>query len=358
MSGPGAPAGDLRVDRLPDAVVEVDADCRIRMANAAAARLTGFSIDEMVGRPLSGALEPRKPDGGALIVGGWHPSTRLRSVSRMPEQEVWLRGAGGRPVRVLVTGRYERDGEGRLTGAVLVLRDAARRRPSSGDGIEVISTVSHELRSPLTSVKGYTSLLINRWERLGEDQKRMMLEQVHHDADRVTRLVTELLDISRLESGRLVLRRQMVDLPGLVNGVLEKVRMMEADLSARVQFPENFPRVYADPDKIEQVLTNLVENAAKYADPHSMQVLGAVEDGQVTVAVADRGDGIPDSDLPRVFTKFFRRAETRPTGSGLGLWISRGLVEAHGGRLVVESEVGRGSVFTFTLPSEPPGELT
>jgi signal transduction histidine kinase len=260
-------------------------------------------------------------------------------------------------VRALVTGRYERDPDGVLTGAVLVLRDGARRRSTAGDGIEVISTVSHELRSPLTSVKGYTSLLLNRWDRLGEDQKRMMLEQVHHDADRVTRLVTELLDISRLESGRLVLRRQMVDLVGLATGVVDKVRMMEPTLSAEVDFPDNCPRVYADPDKIEQVLTNLVENAAKYADPRSMRVSGVAADDEVTVSVADKGEGIPESDLPRVFTKFFRRAETRPTGSGLGLWISRGLVEAHGGRLVVESEVGRGSVFHFSLPIAPPDEL-
>ena len=357
MTDHAGPTGDLAVDRLPDAVLEVDAECRVQRANTAALQLTGYPAEALVGRLASEVLEPRRPDGGALVSNGFHPSARLPSVARIPEQEVWLRGARGRHVRALVTGRYERDADGRLTGAVLVLRDGARRRPSSGDGIEVISTVSHELRSPLTSVKGYTSLLLNRWERLGEDQKRMMLEQVHHDADRVTRLVTELLDISRLESGRLVLRRQLVDLPGLVNGVLEKVRMMEAELSAEVRFPENFPRVYADPDKIEQVLTNLVENAAKYADPHSMQVLGAVANGHVSVAVADRGEGIPDSDLPRVFTKFFRRAETRPTGSGLGLWISRGLVEAHGGRLVVESEVGQGSVFTFTLPLESPEEL-
>jgi PAS domain S-box-containing protein len=344
-------------DRLPDAVLEVDAGCVVRATNLAASELTGYRADELLGRSLGEALQPRAPDGRSLVAGGWHPSTRLRSVVRIPEQEIRLRAASGREVRALVTGRYERDEDGALTGAVLVLRDAARRRLGAADGIEVISTVSHELRSPLTSVKGYTSLLLNRWDRLGEDQKRMMLEQVHHDADRVTRLVTELLDISRLESGRLVLRRQMVDLVALVNAVLEKVRMMETTLSADVDFPDNFPHVYADPDKIEQVLTNLVENAAKYADPRSMRVHGEVGGGEVTVAVADKGEGIPDSDLPRVFTKFFRRAETRPTGSGLGLWISRGLVEAHGGRLVVESEVGRGSVFRFTLPVAPPEEL-
>jgi PAS domain S-box-containing protein len=344
-------------DRLPDGVLEVDAHCVVLAANTAAAALTGFPADQLVGHGLAEVLRPRRSDGGALLEGGWHPSARLRSVTRIPEQDVRLRGAGGREVRALVTGRYERDPDGELTGAVLVLRDGARRRSTAGDGIEVISTVSHELRSPLTSVKGYTSLLLNRWDRLGEDQKRMMLEQVHHDADRVTRLVTELLDISRLESGRLVLRRQMVDLVGLATGVVDKVRMMEPTLSAEVDFPDNCPRVYADPDKIEQVLTNLVENAAKYADPRSMRVSGVAADDEVTVSVADKGEGIPESDLPRVFTKFFRRAETRPTGSGLGLWISRGLVEAHGGRLVVESEVGRGSVFHFSLPIAPPDEL-
>ncbi|MGI8985032.1 MAG: ATP-binding protein [Acidimicrobiales bacterium] len=350
-------AATMAFDRLPDAVLDLDAACRVRSVNAAALALTGLDRAELVGRTLAEVLEPRRPDGQALCAEGWHPSARLPSVRRIPEQEVWLLAAGGRLVRTMVTGRYERDDAGTLTGAVLVLRDRARRRPGSGDGIEVISTVSHELRSPLTSVKGYTSLLLNRWDRLGEEQKRVMLEQVHHDADRVTRLVTELLDISRLESGRLVLRRQMVDLVPLVNGVLDKVRMMEARLVAKVDFGENFPHVYADPDKIEQVLTNLVENAAKYADPESLQVTGGLKDGTVTIAVADSGEGIPVSDLPRVFTKFFRRAETRPTGSGLGLWISRGLVEAHGGRLVVESEVGLGSVFRFTLPVDPPTEL-
>jgi len=352
MSGSGSPA-----DRLPDAVFELDADRRVLAANRAATELTGFEVEAIVGKALADALGPRDSEGRALWVDGWDRSTRLASVRRIPEQEVHLRGPRGQDIATLVTGRYERDQDGRITGVVLALRLRARRRSTTTDGMEVISTVSHELRAPLTSVKGYTSLLLNRWERLGEAQKRMMLEQVHHDADRVTRLVTELLDISRLESGRLVLRRQMVDVVGLVNGVVEKVRMVEAGLSAEIDFPDGFPRVYADPDKIEQVLTNLVENAAKYADPKTMRVSGAVLDGRVSVAVADRGEGIPESDLPRVFTKFFRRAETRPTGSGLGLWISRGLVEAHGGRLVVESELGRGSVFRFSLPIAPPDGL-
>jgi signal transduction histidine kinase len=311
----------------------------------------------MVGSALTELLEPRTPDGEPLWEAGWPPASRLRSVVRIPERQVYFRGAHGHEVRALVTGRYERGPDGVVSGAILIARDQARRHNMSADGIEVVSTVSHELRSPLTSVRGYTSLLLNRWDRLGDEQKRTMLEQVHHDAGRVTRLVSELLDISRLESGRLALRRQLVDMPVLVGDVLDNVRMMEPALEADVDFAAEFPRVYADPDKIEQVLTNLVENAAKYGNPQGMRVVGAVSDGLVSIAVADKGEGIPPADLRRVFSKFFRRAETRPTGSGLGLWISRGLVEAHGGELVVESEVGTGSTFRFTLPTAVPEEL-
>ena len=348
---------NVPLDHLPDAALALDRSCRIRAANVAAVALTGFRLDELSGQLADEILEPRAKDGRRLLAGGWHASTRLRSVRRIPEHEVRLRRADGTEVRTNVTGCYERDDGGEVVGALVLLRESGRRRQLAATGIEVVSTVSHELRAPLTSVKGYTSLLLNRWDRLGDTEKKAMLEQVHHDADRVTRLVTELLDISRLETGRLVLRRQMVDLASLVAGVIEKVRMEEPELEVEVAFSDGFPPVYADSDKIEQVLTNLVENAAKYADPKGLQVVGHTGAGEVSVAVVDKGNGIPEPDLSRVFNKFFRRAETRPTGSGLGLWISRGLVEAHGGRLVVESVVGRGSTFRFTLPTDGFEEL-
>jgi PAS domain S-box-containing protein len=339
------------VDLLPDAVIALDADRRISAANAAACRLTGYTREQLVGQVCRDRLEPRDRDGRALWTDGWHPSAGLRSVRALPEQAVTIRRRDGHEATVAVTGCYLRGpGSADPAGAVLCLRDTSRRAHAAVAGIEIVSTVSHELRSPLTSVKGYTSLLLNRWDRLQDDQKQMMLEQVNHDADRVTRLITELLDISRLESGRLVLRRQLVDLPKLTATVIEKVRLEYPELEAEFRFPEEFPKVYADPDKIEQVLTNLLENACKYASPTGLRVQGAQQDGAVSVAVTDHGAGIPATDLPKVFTKFFRRSEGRPTGSGLGLWISRGLVESHGGRLVAESNPGSGSTFRFTLP--------
>jgi PAS domain S-box-containing protein len=338
------------LDRLPDGVVRVDQGGVITDVNAAAAALTGHAADALVGQRLADLLRPRTPEGVEVWKNGWHRSVRLQSVRGIPEQEVVLTRRDGSDVKAFVTAAYERDDAGALSGAVLVLRSAATRLHRATAGIEIVSTVSHELRSPLTSVKGYTSLLLNRWERLADDQKRMMLEQVNHDADRVTRLITELLDISRLETGRLVLRRQLVDLLAVAKTVVEKVALEYPDLDVQLEFPASLPRPYADPDKVEQVLTNLVENACKYGSLSGLRVSAEVTDRSVAVAVADRGDGIPSEDLPRVFDKFFRRSEGKPTGSGLGLWISRGLVEAHGGRLAAASIQGQGTTFRFTLP--------
>jgi len=223
-------------------------------------------------------------------------------------------------------------------------------------GSEVVAMVSHELRSPLTSIKGYTSVLLSRWDDIEDERKRALLEQIGHDADRVTRLITELLDVSRLETGQLGLLRQPVDIAPLTKVVVEKAAMTYPDLDCTVAFPNDFPAVFADPDKVEQVLTNLVENAAKYGSVDGMRVSGTVLDGAVAIEVTDTGTGIPAADLPRVFDKFFRGNTAKPTGIGLGLWISRGLVEAHGGRLSAESRAGHGSVFRMTLPTELPAQ--
>jgi signal transduction histidine kinase len=345
-SGAGTVA-DIDLDLLPDPVVRIDGGNVVVAANRAATELAGGA--ELVGRRLAEVLDPRDKDGQSLLGDCWPRAASLRSVTALPEHRVTIAGLDGTRLPARLTARYERDADGRIGGAVVAIR-AERRSDREPSGAEVVSTVSHELRSPLTSVKGYTSLLLNRWDRISDEQKQMMLQQVHHDADRVTRLITELLDISRLETGRLVLRRQLVDLSDLASTVIDKLQVQYPDLDCTCTFPDDFPRVYADPDKVEQVLTNLVENGAKYASPVGMRVEGAIRDGEVAVAVHDAGEGIPAADLPRVFRKFFRRDMGKPTGTGLGLWISRGLVEAHGGRLTATSEEGKGSTFCFTLP--------
>jgi signal transduction histidine kinase len=324
---------ELDIDLLPDPVLVLDDDRTLVGLNAAALEVLGTDAAAFIGQPVGESFEVRS--------GGGVPALRSGLPSTEGQVDLVFRRPDGTDVPVTATIRTG-------AGAIVV----AMRPSGERSGIAIISTVSHELRSPLTSVKGYTSLMLNRWERLRDEQKRTMLEQVHHDADRVTRLVTELLDISRLETGRLVLRRQMVDLPALARSVVEKVGMAIPELDCSVAFPEALPKVYADPDKVEQVLTNLVENAAKYGSPKAMRVTATVEDRCVAIAVRDTGEGIPADDLPRVFTKFFRRDHGRPTGTGLGLWISQGLVEAHGGQLMATSILGEGSTFRFTLPTD------
>jgi PAS domain S-box-containing protein len=355
LSGPTT-EGTL-LDLLPDAVICVDVDHRVMAANAGATRFTGYSTDQLLGRACHDILEVRSHDGQRVWVGGWHPSASMRSVRALPEQEFRIRTARGVDVLAMAAGSYQRDSHGCLIGAVFVLRDARRRADHVAAGLDIVSAVSHELRSPLTSIKGYTTLLLSRWERLKDDDKHLMLQQVHHDANRVSRLVTELLDVSRLETGGLVLRRRPTAIPKLVATVVDKVRLEYPGLEADVDFPAGFPDVNADPDKVEQVLTNLIENACKYASPKGISIVGATDPALVSVTVSDRGAGIAKADLPKVFVKFFRRSEGRPTGSGLGLWISQGLIEAHGGRMVAESIAGRGSSFRFTLPLIDPEDM-
>ncbi len=338
------------MELLPDGVVAVDSRLRITAVNGAACRLAGRDRRDLVGERCIDRLHPRDRDGEPLWAGGWPRSAHLRSVTRLAEQTITIRCGDGHDAAVCVTGTYLRGVDGALSGALLCLRDASRRFPADPSGIEIVSTVSHELRSPLTSLKGYTGLLLKRWGHMPDDQRHVLLEQINRDAARVSRLINELLVASRLECGRPVLHPQLVDLPRLAASVVDKVRLEHPSMKAETAFAESFPKLYIDPDKVEQILINLVENACKYGSPEGLRVEGVDGEGFVSVAVIDRGEGIPAADLRQVFAKSFRRSTDQPTGSGLGLWISRGIVEAHGGTLVAESNPGAGTTFRFTLP--------
>jgi signal transduction histidine kinase len=193
-------------------------------------------------------------------------------------------------------------------------------------------------------------LLLKRWDEIEDRERKIMLQQVDRDARRISRMISELLDIARIESGRLQLNRVSVDLSALLREVLTTVEVSYPDIEVSLDKFGEFESVWADPDKIQQVLTNLLENACKYASPKGIAVHFRNVDGVVEVSVTDKGHGIPEADLPVLFQQFFKSTEGRPSGTGLGLWISRGLIEAHGGTMVAESAEGVGSTFRFTLP--------
>jgi PAS domain S-box-containing protein len=340
------------LDRLPDAVVLVGADRTVTGMNAAAERLTGWTRDEAIGRPYGDVVRLRDL-GGKLVHEDMDPfRSAPRIASGSPEREYMLHRRDGSERNAAVRTAYERDERGDVVGLIATLRDSGRRHRSERSAYDLIATLAHDLRSPLTSVKGFTSTMLRNWERFSDEQKRNMLETIDWDADRMNRLLKDLLDLSRLESGRLEVKRQDLNVAELAVQVAERVAMDAKNHPISTEFPEPFPLVLADPGKIEQVLVNLVENAVKHGDPGPVRVTGQVADSSIVVRVADSGPGIERHHLPYLFTKFYRRGTgERHAGTGLGLYICKGIIEAHGGTIAIEHTDPSGTVFAFSLPT-------
>lgn len=342
------------LDDFPDGVVIADAQARVVAFNAAAQAMTGLEPAGVVGHDIRHVLPLRDTTGRRW----WDFTDPWAGLAiRTGHRERLLVLPGGR--ELLVTARYVRPGRSQpVERVVLQMRDTDSRRRAEHDHAGLISTVAHELRSPLTSVKGFTSTLLRRWDRFTDEQKLLMLTTVEADADRVTRLIAELLDISRIDAGRLEVRRQPVDVAAQLRGQVTRLVASghdEARFTVEVATP--LPEVWVDPDRLEQVLANLVENAVRHGDGDVRLTLAPDPEGDgVVVTVEDAGDGIPEEHMGLVFTKFWR-GSTRG-GTGLGLYVVRGLVEAHDGRISVGRSPSGGARFRFTLPAAVPDYLT
>ncbi|MDQ3811861.1 MAG: ATP-binding protein, partial [Chloroflexota bacterium] len=220
---------------------------------------------------------------------------------------------------------------------------------------ELLSTVSHELRTPLGSIKGYATTLLTHAPRLKRDEQREFLEIIDSEADRLTELIENLLDMSRLEAGVLRMEREPTRLGPIAREVVRNQQLASKPHSLRLEWSEDDPLVLADPRRIHQVIQNLVSNAVKYSPSGgSIVVTGRCERHDLVVSVQDQGLGMPPSELDRIFDRFHRvggEVARRIGGTGLGLAICKGLVDAQGGRIWAESDgEGRGSVFKFALP--------
>ena len=337
-------------DDLPDGVVVTDASGSVVLANPAAERILATSADALVGRDLRSALPLSDLQGRDW----WEclkPWDGLPTRTRVPEQRVHVSDGPLQGRELLVTAGFVRNGEG-LQRVVFSIRDNRARERSERSRADLVSTVAHELRSPLTSVKGFTATMLAKWERFTDEQKLLMLQTVNEDADRVTRLLTELLDVSRIDSGRLEMRVQVIDLPAAVQkAVAGRIAAGEPDTRFLVRLKGELPEIWADPDKIDQVIANLVENALRHGDGRVTITVGPYEDG-AEVMVEDEGSGVPPETASRVFTRFWRGNKAR--GTGLGLYIVKGLVEAHGGTVEVGQAEGGGARFRFVLPAGAP----
>jgi signal transduction histidine kinase len=338
-------------DALPDGVVVADADGRVVVLNPAAARMLSTTPQAALGHDYRDVL-PLIDDQGRDWWKCTDPYDGLPTRTRQPEVSLSLPARGD----LLVTASYVRDDARRLVRLVLCLRDTRARERLERGRANLVSTVAHELRSPLTSVKGFTATLLAKWDRFTDEHKQLMLQTVNADADRVTRLITELLDVSRIDAGRLEVRKQVVDLARSIGKVCEgRVAAGEPPERFVLLAEGRLPEMWVDPDKFQQIVGNLVENALRHGAGTITVRLGPVEvDGGpgAAVTVADEGTGIPEAVLTRIFVRFWRG--DRRGGTGLGLYIVKGLVEAHGGRIEVFNAEHGGAVFRFVLPAGTP----
>ncbi len=339
----------LEPDDLPDGVLMADADGQVYVANQMAARLLGVERADLIGSHLTEAmaLDDRRGNEWCDCV---RPYDGFNLRTMLTEQE-W-HTVDGRAL--LVTARLCREEPGGAVQQVAVgLRDARVRARLEREHSELVATVAHELRSPLTGVKGFTATLLSRWDRFTDSQRRLMLETIDNDADRLSRLIGELLDVARIDLGRLQVRAEPADLEALVRQVLDNVA---AGTSRRVGLTAErpLPTVWVDVDRLTQVITNLVENALRHGGG-TAQVLLRGEDDGVQLIVDDDGPGVPAELRTRVFTRFWTSGGKG--GTGLGLYIVAGVVTAHGGQVSIADAPGGGARLLVWLPRNEPEVL-
>ena len=330
--------GVIVFDQNRLAIVVNPAACSI--LEYAEADVLGYDMSKLMGKAVS---EEEQAIVRSMIASGGPSRTGLKIV--------WGRkvlAVGLAPVQLPATDQ---------NGTVVVLRDITKEAEVDRMKSEFVSLVSHELRTPMTAIKGYLELLLS--DATADPQmQRNFIEIAKSNADRLGDMVSELLDVSRIEAGKIQMRFQAVSVRRIVNDVVTMLQRGLGDKSVqlRLDIPEDLPDVLADPSRLTQIVTNLISNALKYTLEGHIDVTARVLGDHVQVNVSDTGIGMTDDDQAQLFTRFFRASTARATeipGTGLGLVITRSLVEMQGGRIWVESAVGRGSTFSFTLPVVP-----
>ena len=217
---------------------------------------------------------------------------------------------------------------------------------------EMISKIAHELRSPLTSIKGFSATLVKRWDRFSDDQKLQFMETILSDANRMSRIITEVLDLARLEAGQLELMAADAHLASVVDKAVSEVEAVPGAERVKVDVPDDIT-VRADADRLERIVATLVENGVKFSEDGPVELKARVEGDKVIIEVTDRGVGIEPDRIDSIFSGPGPAGQMAgPRGTGLGLFLARRLVDAHRGTLAVDSALGKGSTFTLTLPKE------
>jgi two-component system phosphate regulon sensor histidine kinase PhoR len=326
---------------LTDGVVMTDSEGSIALVNPAAERLFNFKEAKVMGQPLIEAVHDYEIDDVAK-----------KCLKTANEQTAQLDSVTGRFLRVIAVPLTT----GKLTGVLVLFQDLTEMRSLQTMRREFVGNISHELRTPLAAIKAIVETL--QGGAINDKEAAMdFLNRLDVEVDGMTQIVAELIELSRIETGRIKLKLEPVNLNLLIEEVIAKLspQAERQQVSLLTELSSDLPPVPADRDRIQQVILNIVHNAIKFTPPGGKATVYAKpQKDTVTVSVADTGIGISKEDLPHIFERFFKADKSRSSsGTGLGLAIAKHTVQAHGGSIWVQSEEGKGSTFSFSLPLHP-----
>lgn len=352
------------VENAADIILSTDLEDKILTWNRGAEVTLGYNKEEVIGKHLSMLLPPQRVHELAEMRAKVELSGALRDI------EVASNRKDGAAIYLSLSVSPITGIDGKIAGFLRVAKDITEkkryeRRLKELDKLksDFVSNVSHELRTPLTAIKGSVdNMLDGLTGDLNEKQSRYLV-RIKSNTDRLARLINDLLDLSKIEAG-IKLKPTNLDLATIAREVIESLRPLAAEklITITIESLESALDAWADPDRIAEILMNLLGNAIKFTPNDGTVSLSLQRNGTewVEVSVADTGPGIPSEEANRIFDKFYQVTQAKnqkAVGTGLGLTITKALVEMHGGRIWLESEVGKGSIFSFTLPAEQPAKL-
>ena len=342
------------LEHVTTGIITLDKQGHITTLNKMAERIFGVLADEAKGKPFYHIFkDPIRTSMRHLVM-----STMLnQEVSNL---DIEYPALDGQIFSLSFNTSLLREEDDTVIGFVIACRDITETKEL--DAIkklsqlksEFLSSVSHELRTPLTSIKAYSETLLTRYERMSPEMRLDCLSIIDSESDRLARLLDDLLDFARMEAGRLKLKKDWMDLEHLVLSTVAEMKMQTKKHNIRVVIPDSIPHVMADKDRIKQALINLLSNAIKYS-PEGGDIITTVEVrvSEAVVSVTDQGVGIDEENLPRIFEKFYRvegPLAYQISGTGLGLPITKAIIEGHSGKIWATSKIGEGTTISFSLP--------
>jgi len=342
------------LEHSADGIMSIDARRHIISFNLAMERLTGHSRGEVLGKECFRMLRLRGSDGEGLCLSQCPMLTESTRGESTFELKGVIQTKDGRDIDVTMVYSILRSPEGKPINAVINVRDMSQAKQLENLRETFLSMLGHELQTPLSIIKGYATTLNRSDNKWDEETLRQGLQVIEEESDHLSRIVNKLLLASRISSGTSPLSKEPLQLPALADKVVRRLQSATNMHTFDLDFEPGFPSVLADPELIEEVLANLIENAVKYSPQGGrITVSGRTTGNKVSITVADEGVGILPEELEHIFERFHRSGRSaagKVRGVGLGLYICKSIVEAHGGNITACSQPGQGSQFTFSLP--------